>query len=240
MKTIKEKFDDVGVRPEVLRFAAAMEMTLRLNDDKGGWSRCPPEYLLSRMKDEMQELETALASPGEHAPIRNEAVDVANFAMMLYDIHFAPGPVKDEEKTIDSDGAFWVAGARLRALEQEREALRLNLSLNAAKIRKAQLTLDLAAGDFTSSRSLEEVRAEIEERCDEEHNWMDAPQYLSLPLEMQAMVVRTLYLNVTAGGHVRDDEEGLQTWADLWEDYERYYHWRQRKGEDIPLERNDA
>lgn len=92
------------VRPEVHRFALFMEHVLRENDFKGGWQDMSHEQLLKRLKDEVKELGQALDAlpkpcgcrsvgdcmhgifgPDEETVAR-EAVDVANFAMMLTDV----------------------------------------------------------------------------------------------------------------------------------------------------------
>lgn len=74
------------VRPEVQIFGQAMERALAENDHKGGWMSETDVYLLERLKDEVRELEQALACGSDEA-IMHEAVDVANFAMMLFDRH---------------------------------------------------------------------------------------------------------------------------------------------------------
>lgn len=76
------------LRPSVADFAARMEATLKKHDAKKGgqenW-RCEGErVMLARLKIEIAELELALidGTPREAAA---EAVDVANFAMMIAD-----------------------------------------------------------------------------------------------------------------------------------------------------------
>lgn len=78
------------LRPKVLAFASMMEWILKNNDDKGGWQNCEPTWLISRLRDEVSELEQALynnISRGviNKSEIRNETADVANFAMMIAD-----------------------------------------------------------------------------------------------------------------------------------------------------------
>lgn len=65
-------------RREVDWFADQMERVLQAHDDKGHWSNCPIEYLLRRLREEVAELE---ANPSDI----DEAIDVANFAMMIAD-----------------------------------------------------------------------------------------------------------------------------------------------------------
>lgn len=73
------------LRPEVRWFAEQMELALRRNDHKGGWQDCDYEYLSDRLRDETLELEGAVFGGGLNEAIINEAVDVANFAMMIAD-----------------------------------------------------------------------------------------------------------------------------------------------------------
>lgn len=78
-------------RPEVQRFAEEMESTLKSNDHKGGWESCSPTYLIDRLKEEIEELEYALAawyeSGGKEGAeeVIKESTDVANFVMMMAD-----------------------------------------------------------------------------------------------------------------------------------------------------------
>ena len=71
------------VRPEVIAFARAMELKLQLNDSKGGWDNCTTEWLTSRILQETGELILANAAQEGNSP-EDEAVDVANFAMMIW------------------------------------------------------------------------------------------------------------------------------------------------------------
>jgi len=77
------------VRPEVAEFALAMEHELRNNDGKGGWEEEEFDYLLRRLREETDELERVLFTrkhtAGGLSRVRNEAADVANFAMMISD-----------------------------------------------------------------------------------------------------------------------------------------------------------
>ena len=86
----------VALRPRVRKFAEQMELALRDNDHKGGWKECSNGYLLTRLREEADELEEAiscLAMPAEFYTgpyrqafvIEGEAADVANFAMMIWD-----------------------------------------------------------------------------------------------------------------------------------------------------------
>lgn len=75
------------LRPEVRRFAAAMEQKLRANDAKGGWKDCTPFEMIQRAQEELRELECEVRRipPGVTTTeeCRKEAADVANFLMMV-------------------------------------------------------------------------------------------------------------------------------------------------------------
>ena len=75
-----EKF--YGMRPEVAWFANEMERKLLNNDAKGGWGHMTLKRLLSRLKQEVAELEVEINKKGN---VIGEAADVANFAMMIAD-----------------------------------------------------------------------------------------------------------------------------------------------------------
>ena len=72
-------------RPQVQRFAEQMEKVLKENDHKGGWDNMHPLELLNRMKEETTKLADALENGFEDASIK-ETTDVANFAMMIFDV----------------------------------------------------------------------------------------------------------------------------------------------------------
>lgn len=76
---------DFPLRPEVLAFARLMEAKLRTHDhDRGrqGWKDDDPKALYDRLLDEVKELAFELWNKGT----ADEAVDVANFAMMIADV----------------------------------------------------------------------------------------------------------------------------------------------------------
>jgi hypothetical protein len=76
-----------SIRPSVLKFALAMEQNLRKHDtDYGieGWKDCNSDFLFTRLLKEVTELHQSLYAADDHSP-RHEAVDVANFAMMIFD-----------------------------------------------------------------------------------------------------------------------------------------------------------
>jgi hypothetical protein len=90
LKTVKQENtrlrEVLGVRKEVRWFATEMEKTLRKNDHKGGWKDCDNKYLSDRLCDEILELEGAMFGGGSIEDVIKEAVDVANFAMMIADM----------------------------------------------------------------------------------------------------------------------------------------------------------
>jgi len=79
-------------REPVEWFSIRMEAKLRANDHKGGWRGMGHHDLLELLDREFEELTEAI-EVGSAAGIIDEAVDVANFAMMIADITRA-----DEEK----------------------------------------------------------------------------------------------------------------------------------------------
>ena len=87
---------DVVLRPEVLAFARRMELKLRKHDgDRGprGWAGDCAFDLITRLEEELMELHTAATAQtyegGPAEDVINEAVDVANFAMMIADVAVA-------------------------------------------------------------------------------------------------------------------------------------------------------
>jgi NTP pyrophosphatase (non-canonical NTP hydrolase) len=94
--------EDITPRPVVLAFARAMERKLRQNDHKPGWEGDGIGSLLWRLNEERLELHAAIDNHTIADPFQDigggdrivldsgeepasEAVDVANFAMMLWD-----------------------------------------------------------------------------------------------------------------------------------------------------------
>lgn len=68
------------VRPQVARFALAMEQKLRENDWKGGWQEMEDWEVFDRIDEEVQELKLAGTET-----LLGEAADVANFCMFYAD-----------------------------------------------------------------------------------------------------------------------------------------------------------
>ncbi len=93
-------------RPEIQRFAEWMELRLRENDHKQHWTNLSAFSLLPKLKAEVVELVAATDPhhPGGncHEEITREAADVANYAMMIADIHGTEAP--PPEPAGDDDG----------------------------------------------------------------------------------------------------------------------------------------
>ena len=92
------------LRTPLAKFSREMERVLRKNDHKPGWDNESPFLLLNRLVGEVFELNVAMDHEIYHigAPpkglsfnqaVVKEAVDVANFAMMIADKY------RDEELT---------------------------------------------------------------------------------------------------------------------------------------------
>ena len=69
----------------IVMFAIEMKKKLDKNEHKGGWQNCDNEYLLKRLKEEVDEVETAIKYNKSLKYIMSECADVANFAMMIAD-----------------------------------------------------------------------------------------------------------------------------------------------------------
>jgi len=72
------------LRPEVQRFAELMELTLLMHDNKEHWSGITIPQLFINLVVEVAELAEAINNY-DFTAITNEAVDVANYAMMIAD-----------------------------------------------------------------------------------------------------------------------------------------------------------
>lgn len=85
-----EQYINEEVRPATIDrmavedFAKAMIEKLSRNSHKAHWSKMPNSYLLFRLKQEVSELEEAIAS-GSSERICDEAKDCGNFSMMIFD-----------------------------------------------------------------------------------------------------------------------------------------------------------
>ena len=64
-------------KKDYMNIFEAMEGKLRENDHKGGWENCKESYLTNRLYEEIEEFFDTKDV--------NELIDVANFAMMIWD-----------------------------------------------------------------------------------------------------------------------------------------------------------
>lgn len=80
----------LDVRPCVLEFALETERILKLNDHKPGWHNDSEVTMMVRLREEVTELGNEVVlqyCDGHDAKLQKEAVDVANIAMMIWDIN---------------------------------------------------------------------------------------------------------------------------------------------------------
>ncbi len=84
------------LRPEIARFAMAMEAKMRTHDDDrgDGWKGATPTWLIKLLKGELDEVEKAMEEV-DPKKISAELVDVANFAMMAFSLLVAK--IEEEE-----------------------------------------------------------------------------------------------------------------------------------------------
>lgn len=79
-----------AIRPDVLKFAYAMEMTLRKHDAKKGdsWKSCEISFLEQKLDEEYKEYVNESAKFYHWEPVSEtaafELIDIANMAMMLW------------------------------------------------------------------------------------------------------------------------------------------------------------
>ncbi len=73
----------LALRDVLAWFAAAMEAKLRANDHKTGWAGIDVRDLWQMLLEELFELEQAIEEGGD---VVGEAVDAANFCMMIADV----------------------------------------------------------------------------------------------------------------------------------------------------------
>jgi hypothetical protein len=90
-KKVVLHFDRQELRPAVQRFAEEMERVLCENDHKNGWEDLHHSDLMERITQERDELLLAENAYLNHDTEANrkrmihEAVDIANFCMMLFE-----------------------------------------------------------------------------------------------------------------------------------------------------------
>ena len=88
----------MGIRPAVERFALTMEKKLKTKDEERGpegWLNhgCTIKFLKERLAEEQEELDTAF-DDCHSEELMAECVDVANFAMMIFDKLLAQKEIK--------------------------------------------------------------------------------------------------------------------------------------------------
>lgn len=74
--------EKIELRKEVQWFAEQMELVLRQHDHKGGWQAMTARDLFLHVEHEKMELVEAITVAGD---VTREAVDLANFCMMIAD-----------------------------------------------------------------------------------------------------------------------------------------------------------
>lgn len=80
-----EEQEGLILRPEVQRFAHALERRLRRNDHKSGWEYMSVRECLDRADDEREELEQELVQPTVNVrAARREIEDAANFLLFAW------------------------------------------------------------------------------------------------------------------------------------------------------------
>ncbi len=90
--------EKVTLRSEVQEFAQMMEKKLRAKDYKGGWQdESIEDWLFPALWEEVLELALAIRENKSEVLIAEEAVDVANFAMMIADVTQAQAKEVDGE-----------------------------------------------------------------------------------------------------------------------------------------------
>jgi len=90
------KNEEITLRPSLRIFAERMELELRRNEHKGGWMGEEPATVLSKLWDEVYDLEAEVEKyfdgdwdGSNKDSILKEAADVANYAMFVADICLA-------------------------------------------------------------------------------------------------------------------------------------------------------
>lgn len=91
----RKDYRPMRLRPEVRRFAEAMEHCLREHDGerKDEWTRKSPRWLAGRLGNELREFRHALrcaqSRPDDHEEwsyLRDEAADCGNFLMFIVEV----------------------------------------------------------------------------------------------------------------------------------------------------------
>lgn len=67
----------------LLEFANEMHKELENNNHKGGWEYLSPQWIINRMRQEVDEIERAIQKGKPVEEVVSECADVANFAYFL-------------------------------------------------------------------------------------------------------------------------------------------------------------
>lgn len=76
----------IVIREPLQQFTEKMELKLIKNDYRGGWGNRDILFLINRLRGALSELNYAIRLDNK-SMIADEAVDVANYAMMIADNH---------------------------------------------------------------------------------------------------------------------------------------------------------
>ena len=74
-------------RKAVLHFSAQMEGQLKANDDKTGWLDLNPRWLYHELDRHVKDLFSEIILNDDSPKIIRKCVNIANFTMMIADIH---------------------------------------------------------------------------------------------------------------------------------------------------------
>lgn len=74
-------------RKVVLHFSAQMEEQLKANDHKTGWTHLNPKWLNHELNRHVKDLFNEILFDDDNPKIIRKCVNIANFAMMIADIH---------------------------------------------------------------------------------------------------------------------------------------------------------
>ena len=88
------------LRPEVEKFAENMETVLQANDYKGGWrEQGRILYFVLEAEGHLRGLKEAIADEKPAAIVLDQAIDTANFLMMVADLYEREQDLKQLEGT---------------------------------------------------------------------------------------------------------------------------------------------
>lgn len=157
--------EKIELRPEVQWFAELMEFVLRANDHKPGWKADSEEALLDRLHEEVAELRTEILSEDRVDHVVKEAVDVANFAMMIADVARGPSWLKDLSETAQKNGFVWKQKSKYgqREIDAEMSCEYIKITLGVDKNYPGFLVVRFYENDqFQESLSTESTLRVVE------------------------------------------------------------------------------